>query len=154
MHDMKNEVQLKSDSAILQNHALFGGFSERDLAVVIPLLAEERFSDGENIVSEGELGDRLYFIESGRVEVLKRVGGENRLIATLQSGVAFGEMELIDVQARSATVRATGPVVTLTLRNTDMFRLYKQNLDVFARLLLNLAREISRRLRKMDELLS
>ena len=148
---MKNSVQFTLDKSFLQNHALFGGFSDRDLAVVIPLLAEETFADGENIVSEGEMGDRLYFIKNGRVEVLKRLGNENRLITTLESGDSFGEMELIDIQARSATVRATEPVVALTLRNMDMFRLYKENLDVFARLLLNVAREISRRLRKMDE---
>ena len=139
------------DKSFLQSNALFGGFSDRDLELVIPLLAKEVFVGGENIVSEGELGDRLYFIERGRVEVLKRVGKEDRLITTLESGDSFGEMELIDVQARSATVRATEAVVALTLRNVDMFRLYKQNLDVFARLLLNVAREISRRLRKMDE---
>ena len=144
-------MKLKADTAFLQNHALFGGFSDEDLAVVVPLLEEETFASGEEIVSEGHMGDRLYFIESGHVEVLKRVNGENRLIATLWPGDAFGEMELIDVQARSATVRAIEPVVALTMRHREMLRLYKENLDVFARLLLNVAREISRRLRRMDE---
>ena len=148
---MNTEARFKADKAFLQNHALFGGFSDEDLDVVFPLMAEETFERGENIVSEGELGDRLYFIMSGSVEVLKRADCGNCLITTLKAGDAFGEMELIDIQCRSATVRAAEPVVALTLRNIDMFRLYKKNLEVFARILLNVAREISRRLRRMDE---
>ena len=94
---MKTEAQFKADKAFLRDHALFGGFSDEDLGVVVPLLAEETFAKGEDIVSEGEMGDRLYFIVSGRVEVLKRAGGKNGLITTLQSGDAFGEMEVIDI---------------------------------------------------------
>jgi CRP/FNR family cyclic AMP-dependent transcriptional regulator len=145
------EPHFMANKAFLQEHALFGGFSDEDLGVVLPLLAEESFAEGEEIVREGEMGDRLYFIERGCVEILKRSGGKDCLIATLRSGDAFGEMEVIDVQARSATVRATEPVFALTLRHRDMLHLYRKNLDVFARLLLNVARELSRRLRKMDE---
>ncbi len=139
------------NNAFLQSQALFGGFSDDDLAVIRTLLEEETFAAGEAIVREGEQGDRFYFIESGNVLVSKNHDNEQRPLATLGPGDAFGEMELIDIQARSATVTATEPVTALTLTNRAMFRLYQQHLDLYARLILNLAREISRRLRKMDE---
>lgn len=68
-------------------------------------------------------------------------------LVRLEAGASFGEMELIDIQARSANVTAVSSGTALTLRNHELFRLYHDDLDLFARLVLNLAREISRRLR-------
>ncbi len=135
----------------LQQNALFGGFSDEDLDKVLPLLEEETFPAGECIVREGETGNRLYFIESGRAEVCKATEiGEIR-IGELGPGDEFGEMELIDIHPRSATVRAVEPVVALSLTNGKMLQLYEEHLEIFARLILNLAREISRRLRKAEQ---
>ena len=105
----------------LQSHALFGGISDEAIEKIMPLLKEEKFSVGENIVGEGEDGDRLYFICEGSVEVLKTVaspeGASERRLAVFGVGDSFGEMELIDIQPRSATVRATEAVSALSLSN-------------------------------------
>jgi CRP-like cAMP-binding protein len=74
--------------------------------VIIPLLSELNFAAGEAIVREGDDGDSLFIICSGSVEVLKaercrRWHFEKRL-AVLKVGDVFGEMELIDMQRRSA----------------------------------------------------
>ncbi len=135
----------------LQQHALFGGFSDEDLDSVLPLLEEETFAAGEYIVREGKTGNRLYFIESGRAEVLKATEKGELRIGELGPGDEFGEMELIDIHPRSATVRAMDPVVALSLTNGKMLQLYEQHVEIFARLILNLAREISRRLRKAEQ---
>ena len=148
---MKPERRFLADKAFLQQNALFGGFSDEDLDAVLPLLEEESFPAGHCIVREGESGDRLYFIENGRVEVRKQTPDGEKRIAELGPGDEFGEMELIDIHPRSATVRTLEPVVTLTLTNGKLLRLYHDHLEIFSRLLLNLAREISRRFRKAEE---
>ena len=148
---MSSEPQTPVGNAFLQEQALFGGFSDEDLAVVVPLLEEERFPAGHEIVREGEVGDRLYFIVSGSVEVMKQTEKGERKISELGPGDEFGEMELIDIHPRSATVRALEPVVTLSLTNRNLLRLYHEHLELFSRLLLNLAREISRRFRRAEE---
>jgi len=61
-------------------------------------------------------------------------------------------MELIDMQRRSATVRALEPVSALALSNGDLFRIYESDLPTFTLVVLNLARELSRRLRSLDDL--
>lgn len=138
----------------LQMHSLFGGVSKEDLEKIIPLLQEENFSAGDTILREGEDGDCIYFIQSGRVEILKK--GENAenqsqyKIMELESGATFGEMELIDIQARSASVRALGPVSCLSLSNRSLYRLYHEESRLYGMIVLNLAREISRRLRRMN----
>jgi CRP-like cAMP-binding protein len=140
----------------LQSHALFGGIGDVDIKAIQKHLQEERFSQGEFLAKEGEAGDRLYFICKGSVEVLKKVhnspGFEQVTLAVFGKGDTIGEMELIDIQARSASVRALEDVLALSLSNQAMYEIYKEHLDVFAMLVLNIAREISRRLRRMDAL--
>ena len=144
------------DGTFLQSHALFGGISDEAIEKILPLLQEEKFSAGENIVGEGEDGDRLYFICEGSVEVFKSAdtpeGASERRLAVLAVGDTFGEMELIDIQPRSATVRALETVRALSLSNADMYEIYKSDLETFTMIIMNMAREISRRLRAMDAL--
>jgi CRP-like cAMP-binding protein len=71
-------------------------------------------------------------------------------IADLQVGDTFGEMELIDVQPCVATVTALSDVSVLTLSNVDLYALRKRDLKAFTLMMMNLARDISRRLRAMD----
>ena len=144
------------NAEFLQSHALFGGISDKHMQDILPLLREQTFSKGEFIVNEGEHGNRLYFICEGSVEVLKKAhspeGIIQRRLAVLRQGDTFGEMELIDVQSRSASIKALEPVSALTLRHEDMYKLYKRNLEAFTMIVMNIAREISRRLRNMDDL--
>jgi len=140
----------------LQQQPLFGGVDDQAMRAIMPLLREENFASGELIVREGDRGDSLFVICSGSVEVLKSCPeadtplGER--IAVLRVGDVIGEMELIDTQNRSASVRALEPVSTLALSNGDLFRIYESDLPTFSLLVLNLARELSRRLRNIDDL--
>lgn len=143
-------------SQFLQDQPLFGGVDDQAIAAIMPLLREVNFSAGEAIVREGEDGDSLFVICSGSVEVLKASpvanGTFGKRIAILQVGDVFGEMELIDTQRRSATIRALEPVSVLALSNADLFQIYESDPQTFTLLALNLARELSRRLRNIDDL--
>lgn len=141
----------------LDKHALFGGLQPQELELIRSLMKEERFAAGTEIVKEGDLGDRLYFIVEGSVEVIKQSAVEPACIAqlaVLHAGDTFGEMELIDIQRRSATVRALQDVIALSLSNRDLYRVSQENMHTFAMLIMNVAREISRRLRRVNALVS
>ena len=142
----------------LQSHCLFGGLSEGDLELIKPLMKEEQYGKMEVIVEEGGQGDRVYFICEGSVEVLKKAklsrGTVVQRIATLEVGDTFGEMELLDVQPSIATIRTLEPTYVLTLSNMNLYRISKTNLKAYTMIILNLARAISRRLRRMDALVA
>lgn len=72
----------------------------------------------------------------------------------MQAGDTFGEMELIDIQPCAATVRADKKTSVVTFTNADLYTLSKWNLKTYAMIIMNLAREISRRLRAANEALS
>ena len=149
---------MKVEKEFLQCHALFGGISDEEIEQIIPLLKEEHYSKGDFIITEGEDSDSLHFIVDGTVEVVKKVEGDPDApltqLAIMGPGDTFGEMELIDIQRRSASVRALDDVHALSLSNRNMYKLYHINLKVYTMVILNIAREISRRLRRMDALVS
>jgi len=70
------------------------------------LFAIEDVEPGHVIFREGEEGDCAYFIHSGEVEVLRREGGAEQIVARLTKGQYFGEMALISDAPRNATVRS------------------------------------------------
>lgn len=143
----------------LRTNALFGGLMDDELDKLISYLKEESFSKGEDIIKEGETGGCLYFIVSGAVKILKNVEDEDgevrrETIAYLKTGDTFGEMELIDIQGRAATVQAMEDTITVTLSNMDLYHIQQWRLQTYTMIIMNLAREISRRLRKMDALVA
>lgn len=137
---------------LLRSKALFGGLDDNHLERVASFLKEERFEKGTAIIKEAEAGDRMYMIVKGNVEILKYnpERKEQEMISTLGEGDSFGEMELIDIQPRSATVKALEDVEAVSLSNSDLLRLSRQDLEAFSIILVNIARIISRKLRKTD----
>jgi CRP-like cAMP-binding protein len=114
---------------------------------VFPLMQHEGYESGEDIITEGEKNGRVLFIVSGRVAVVK-----NGLILTeFKEGDTVGEMEVMDMMPSAATVRALEKVEVATLSNVAFHEIYKQDAKAFAIIVMNLARDLSRRLRKMDD---
>jgi CRP/FNR family transcriptional regulator, cyclic AMP receptor protein len=148
------EVGPVLDFEHLKRYSMFGGITPQSFEIVRPFIHIESFSKGDHIVEEGSLNDRVYFICSGSVEVLKHLAGEDpdecRRITVMEKGETFGEMELIDVQPCAATVRAREDTKTLTLSNHDLYRVSKTDMKTYTLLIMNLARELSRRIRTMD----
>jgi NADH:ubiquinone reductase (H+-translocating) len=80
---------------------------------------QAHYEPGETVFSEGDTGDSLFMILSGRVEVLKRFGGEPIVVGMLEPGEYFGEMALLGRRPRSATTRALTPLDLLVLPGSD-----------------------------------
>jgi NADH dehydrogenase len=93
--------------------------------MIVPL----RFSAGQEIIRQGEPGSRFYMISSGRVEVVRRTGANEQVLATLGPGQYFGEIALMQASERTATVRAVEDTVVLSIARKD-FTALVQNLPL------------------------
>lgn len=139
----------------LRQIGLFGGLSDdvlEHLARTLPVIVSK---PGDVIFREGEQARELFVLLNGEMEVQKRSRrGSDVRLALLGPGDWFGEMSVLDVQPRSATVRALAPSRLLVLRAQDLDSLYRRDLKAYSLLVLNIAREISRRLRVADGILA
>jgi CRP/FNR family cyclic AMP-dependent transcriptional regulator len=139
----------------LREIGLFGGLSDDVLAMFAAALPVERFAPGHVVFREGDAAHSLFVLIEGEVEVLKKSrGASEHRVAILGPADCFGEMSLIDVQPRSATVRAIAPSRVLRIDSDVIDRLYRQDLKSYALLTLNIARDLSRRLRVADAILA
>jgi CRP-like cAMP-binding protein len=85
------------------------------------------WADGEAIVRQGEVGNSMYVVQAGEVEVLRETeDGEVRL-AVLEAGDFFGEMSIFEREVRSATVRARGEARVLTVDKRTLLKRIKED---------------------------
>lgn len=131
---------------------VMAGLDETALQFLGGLAGEENFPAGGVILREGEKGDRVYFVCTGRVRVVKQPAGEaGVLLAEFGPGDFFGEMSLVESVVRSASVIATEPARVFTLKGMDFYKLYRQRPEQYGIVMLNIARDLARRLRSLDE---
>ncbi len=138
--------------AFLISTPFFGGLPDSSLDLLISMLVERRFDVGAMVVSEGELGRSMYIVHSGALAVSK-LGNSGRVIrmASLGPGDFFGEMTLIEMQNRSATVVAESPTVLYELTARNLYAYYKADIHAYVMVMLNINRELCRRLRRADD---
>jgi CRP-like cAMP-binding protein len=86
---------------------------------LIPYIKKAEFKKEETIFEEGDIGDRLYFIVSGKVNVTRAAIGKSKPIATLGPGNIFGEIALFVSQTRKATVIAETPIKVWQILKSD-----------------------------------
>jgi CRP/FNR family cyclic AMP-dependent transcriptional regulator len=148
-------LRLKPDAGFLGNIPVFGGLAVEHLEWIIEAGTVGDVAAGDQVIGEGEPARSVLVVCEGELEICKRGshGAEVRL-AVLHAGDCLGEMSLIDIQPRSATARALTTAILFRLSHADIARLYKAHPQVYAMLVLNIAREISRRLRVADQVLA
>ncbi len=138
------------EASALKDYSLFGGLLPDEIESIRPLMCSASYEAGTEILREGEPNDRIHFILEGRVEVLKR----GKSLIELREGDTFGEMEFLDVMPAAATVRALLPSTVAMISNHALHELSKASMRAFAMVVMNLARDLSRRLRRMDEIVA
>src|SRR5215212_5959235 len=136
--------------AFLVATPFFGGVSDASLDLLISMLVERRFEIGATVVAEGEARRSMYIVHSGEVEVSKLGESGAIRIAGLGPGDFFGEMTLIEMQNRSASVVAESPTVLYELTARNLYTYYKSDIHAYVMVLQNINRELCRRLRRAD----
>jgi ATP-binding cassette subfamily B protein len=114
------------EPARLRDYPVLNELDPAALEQAAQFFEAESYPAGHSIVTEGELGDRLFLIARGQVEVIKAdpIHGL-RTLAVLEDGDYFGEIALLQRVPRTATVRTLTPTLLLSLRDTHFQALLK-----------------------------
>ena len=135
----------------LQAMPIFGGIRDDVLAGLVEAAATVAVAPGEYFFREGDRAESMYVLETGEVSLLKHWEGEPHALARLYAGDCFGEMALLDLFPRSASVLAIVPCTAIELSARSLYLLCETHIQQFALIQMNIARELSRRLRAADE---
>jgi CRP-like cAMP-binding protein len=105
------------------------------------------FKDGEVIIRQGDVGECMFVIQEGEVEIFVEKGGQEVQLAVKGKGDFIGEMAIFDRDVRSATVRALGPVRVLTVDKKNFLRRIHQDPSLAFRIV----ETMSQRIRVLNE---
>ena len=130
----------------LEGCVLFQHVDVQGLDACLACLRLRRFKRDETVFHQGDPGDALYIVASGRVKVVlpSPDASEGAILATLARGQFFGELAMLDGQPHSADVVAIEPTETLVLGRVDFERLFESEPSIRRSLVLALARELRR----------
>ena len=136
----------------LTHFDVLAGLSPAELATMKALLARRTYARGDVVFQEGDAGKELFMIAKGSASVRIRLPGENRNVrlVTFAPGTVFGELALLDQEARSATVEADDDLVCYILPHERFTGLAAEHPAIAIKLLANLGRELSARLRRAN----
>jgi len=103
------------------------------------------YLDGELVIRQGEVGDCMYVVQSGEVEVFKVQGDSEMHLGTMGEGDFFGEMALLDRDVRSASVRSIGETRILKIDK----RTFLSQVHADPAMALRIVQKMSQRIRQL-----
>lgn len=138
--------------SLLCSVPIFAGIESKALEIFLKHATRMEVADGTIIAREGEANSSMYLIEAGAVRIIKNFGAPDAVtLAVLGPGQFFGEMCILETLPRAATGQASGPTTVVRLTSMAFYHLYQEMPAQHSILMLNIARDLSRRLRHLDE---
>jgi CRP-like cAMP-binding protein len=144
---------MKERFELLAAMPVFGGLDAATIELLTDLAQPVVVEAGQHFFREGDESRAMYVLQSGQVEIYKSWHSTAKLLRSMKAGDCFGEMALIDLFPRSASALAVETSEALEITPPILQEVYRHDLEQFTMLQMNMGREISRRLRLVDELL-
>jgi SulP family sulfate permease len=145
-----------SDEVPLDRLTVLAGLTAEERELVGRALGRRVYQRGDIVIKEGDTDRSLFMISKGTASVKVKLAGQDRgkRLASFSPGAVFGEVALLDEEPRSATVTADEELVCYVLDDARFRALTDEHPSIAIRLLTNLSRELSRRLRKANAMIS
>ena len=142
---------MNARTELLQSMPLFGGIRDETLDFLLDLSSMVSVAADAFFFREDDEAHSMFVLEDGKAVVLKSWQGHQFRLSELAKGDCFGEMSLMDMRHRSASVVAVEPCHAIELSSASLYALYEKDLEQFTLIQMNMGREVSRRLRAADE---
>jgi CRP-like cAMP-binding protein len=150
-HEAIALIRFDEVAAILNRIAVFAALDDRQLHHVFSLLKTVSLSEGEPVYQAGDPPTHIYIIKSGEVRILLEVEAASLELLSLGVGDCSGETSVIGIQPHATTAVAFTPVELIVLERRALLDIFETDKELFGYLILNIARETARRLRKSEE---
>lgn len=138
---------------ILNTISIFAGLNEKQLHRLFRLLESVSYNAGDFIFQTGEQPSHIYIIKKGKVKLFLDAGSFKIEKAEFVQGDCFGESAVIGIQPHIADVIAEEYTELIILSRKALLSLFEEDKELFGLLILNIARELSRRLQQTEDIL-
>ena len=153
MSPLMRSLAAKPDIAVLRSMPLLSGLSVEHLQWLAPSLERASYPRDAMIVGEGEAGDAMFLVVSGRVKVaVFHESGREVILSVVGPKDFFGEMSLFDRKPRSASVQALEPCELVRLRRDAFLQALAHNHDMALALISALVARLRDADRKIEDL--
>jgi CRP-like cAMP-binding protein len=136
---------------VLDDISLFGGLSSEQIRKIYKYLLCISYKSGEVVFKQGDTSAEIYIIRSGSMKIVANMDSEPLELVEYGVGQCFGESSAIGILPHSASAVAISDLCLLVLPNEALHKISKVDCVLFGRLILNIAREVCRRLHNADE---
>jgi len=123
----KTDAQKDRLTKVLKKSFMFNQLDPKDLETVLMAMKEVTCKDGEKVITEGDDGDFLFVIETGKCECKKKISGKEKVVKVCEPGDVFGELALLYNCPRAATVQAKGKAVCWQLDRDSFSHIVKDS---------------------------
>lgn len=131
---------------------LFKGMTDAEISTLAGFFSRKQLSEGMTVFVENMPGESLYLIQKGVVRISRMMGeGNERTLVILGPEDVFGELAILDGGPRSATARVMEEASLLSLRKPDFEKLCGQKPGLGLRLMSNIVKLFSQRVRDNSE---
>jgi CRP-like cAMP-binding protein len=138
---------------ILNKISLLGGLDDAQLYAVFRILETEHYRKGEYIFRQADEPDHIRIVQSGRVRIVEEVHGTPMELAEFGPGQCFGETSVIAIQLHTASALALEDCDLLVIPREKLFQFHQTDPKLFGIMILNIAREACRRLKKTENIM-
>jgi len=138
---------------VLDKIAIFGGLTNEQLYIVFKILKKVSYEKNEIIFRQADPPSYIYIIRSGKIKLYVEVEDAKLELIEFGVGDCFGESSLIGIEAHTASAIAIEKTDLIVLSGQALLSLYNSDPQIYGLIILNIAREVSRRLHRADNTL-
>lgn len=140
-----------TDSNVMDFSKVFSNLAPSELSKIESYLVQQTYPARIPVCAEGSKGDGLFLINSGEVEVIKKIPGGRKEIKVLGKGDVFGEISFLNHCAFTATVVTKSECEITCFKRTDFEEIEKKDIKLAYKIALSLAKILSEKLLSSNE---
>lgn len=141
-----------SDFSPIKSSTMIQGFSDDDLGMLSEYCEKREMSEGTTVFIENMPGESLFLVKKGTIRISKMFAeGDEKTLVVLGPEDIFGEMAVIDGLPRSATARVAEDAELISLKKKDLEKLCSENAALALKLVSNIVKVFSKRVREANE---
>ncbi len=144
---------IESVMPILSDIAIWGGVTEGQFQKIFKRLVTGIFKQGEHVFRKGDEPSHIYIVRSGKIGLMIIDQQVDLLKKTLVTGECFGVASMMATRIHTSTAIALEDSEVMALSREALWQLRREDIELFALLMMNIARELARRLKLTDDIL-